>query len=106
LSFYFLLFSGFEIAIVLCFLAHALHSIHQICLLSQKSIAEIGRPLDIVRQTFNDLGQSGQGLHAWIPGLLCGCICQCLVFQILVLFQPLLELDDLQGIGCSCQCLR
>ena len=54
------------------------------------------------RQPFHHVRQTGQSLDAWIPGLFRHRVGECLVLQILVLLQPLLEQDDFQRIrGCG-----
>jgi hypothetical protein len=59
LGFHLLLLIRFQVALVLGLLAHALHSFHHIVLLSQKRVAEIGRPLDVVRKSLHHVGESG-----------------------------------------------
>ena len=49
------------------------------------------------------VGQPGQGLNAGVPILLLDLRGQRFVFQVLVLIQPLLQLDDLQWISRSHQ---
>jgi hypothetical protein len=93
-----LLLSRFEIAFVLGLFAHALNGIHQIALLRQKRISQIGRPLEIIRKSLHNIWQAGHCLHARVPGLLRDCIGERLVFQSLVLLEPLLQLNDLQRI--------
>jgi hypothetical protein len=51
--FYLLLFARFQVAGLLRLLSHALNSIHHIRLLRQKSIPEVGGPLNVIRQAFN-----------------------------------------------------
>ncbi len=65
-----LLLGGFQIAGVLCLLAHTLDGIHHIGLLRQECIAQIRRPLNIVCEALYHFGQTGQGLNAGIPRLL------------------------------------
>jgi len=48
LGFHFLLLGGFQVAILVGLLAHALYCIHHIVLLSEKCIAKICGPLDVV----------------------------------------------------------
>jgi hypothetical protein len=57
LSFDFLLLAGFQIPIVLRFLAHPLYGIHHIRLLSQKSVTEISGPLNVIRQAIRNIGK-------------------------------------------------
>ena len=47
-GFHLLLFAGLQISCVLSFLAHALHRVHHVALLSEKSIPEVRRPLNVV----------------------------------------------------------
>ena len=50
-----LLLSGVQSALALRLPAHALNGIHQIALLRQEGIAEIGSPLKVISQQFHDL---------------------------------------------------
>src|SRR5258706_10651587 len=97
-GFYLLLLGRFQIASVLCLFAHALHGIHHIALLRQEGIAQIRGPLNVVCQALYDIGQRGQSLDAWIPGLFHDGIGECLILQTGILCQPLLELDEVQRI--------
>jgi hypothetical protein len=101
LGLHFLLFVRFQIPGSLGFFAHALHGFHQIILLRQKRVAEIGGPLDVVGQTLDHIGQAGECLNAWVPRLLRSSIGECFVLQPGVLRKPLLELDDFERI-CGC----
>ena len=101
--FHVLLLVGFQIAFVLRLFAHALHGIHYIALLGQEGVAEISRPLNVVRQAIDHVGQGGEGLDACIPRLFRDSIGQRFVLQVLVLLQPLLELNNFQGIRGSRQ---
>ena len=38
-------------------LAHALDGVEHVLLLREEGVAEVGRPLDVVRETFHHLGQ-------------------------------------------------
>jgi hypothetical protein len=98
LGFYLLLLGRFQIPLVLGFFAHALYGIHYVALLRQKCIPQIRRPLNVVCQTLYHVGQSGHGLYAWIPRLLRDSIGEFFVLQILVLLEPLLELDEFERI--------
>ncbi len=62
-----LLLVGFQIALILGFLAHPLNGIHHITLLRQKSVAQVGGPLNVICQQLYDLRQRGQSLHTRIP---------------------------------------
>jgi hypothetical protein len=67
--------------------------------LREKSIAQIGRPLDVACQPLDDVWSRGQGLDASVPWLLGHSVRQCLVFQIFVSIHPLLKLNDLQWVS-------
>ena len=69
-GFHLLLLGGFQIALFLGLLAHALHGIHHIALLRQECVAQVGGPLNVVGEALDYIGQSRQGLDAWVPGLL------------------------------------
>jgi hypothetical protein len=99
--FYFLLFARFQVAGILCLLSHALHCIHHIRLLRQESIPEVRGPLDVIGQAFHQIGKRRHGLYTRIPRLLLHGIDERFVFQSLVFFQPLLELNEFQGVGGS-----
>jgi hypothetical protein len=92
------LVAGFQIPLLLGFRAHALHGIHYVGLLGQNSISEICRPLDVICKPFDDIRKGSQGLNSGVPVLLLHRVRERLVFQILVLRQPLLELDDFQRV--------
>jgi hypothetical protein len=98
LGFYLLLLGRFQIAGVLCLLAHALHGIHHIALLRQKRVAQVRGPLNVFCQTLYYFGQRSQRLNAWIPGLFHGGIGECFILQPGILCQPLLELDYFERI--------
>jgi hypothetical protein len=57
LRFDLLLLGSFQLAFVLRLLAHALHRVHHIGLLSKECIAQIGGPLNVIGQPFNNVGQ-------------------------------------------------
>jgi len=98
LRFDFHLVAGFQIPLLLGFRAHALHGIHYVGLLGQNSISEICRPLDVICKPLDDIRKGSQGLNSGVPVLLLHRVRERLVFQILVLRQPLLELDDFQRV--------
>jgi hypothetical protein len=98
LCLYFLLLTRLQIAGSLSLLAHTLNGIHHIGLLRQKRITEISCPLDIVSQTLDQVGQSSQGLDAWVPRLLGYSISKGFIFQPRILRKPLLELNNLERI--------
>jgi hypothetical protein len=98
LGFYLLLLVRFQIASPLGLLTHTLHSVHHIALLRQKGVAEVSRPLDIVSQALDQIGQGGQGLNAGVPRLLGHSIGERFVLQARILCKPLLKLDNLERI--------
>ena len=59
-----------QLAGLLGLLPHPLYRVHHVLLLGQKSIAQIGRPGDVVIQTLQHIGENHQRLHARIPVLL------------------------------------
>jgi hypothetical protein len=95
-----LLLCGFQIAFFLRLFSHALHSLHHIGLLGQEGVAEIGGPLNVIGEALDHFREPGQSLHAWIPWLLRHSVGQFLfpILEVLVLREPLLELDDLKRI--------
>jgi hypothetical protein len=96
-----LLLVGFEGALVLGFLPHPLNGVHDVALLCEEGVAEIGRPLNVIRKPLDHFGNRRHRLDRRVPGLLRHRIGQRLVFQILVLRHPLLQLDDLERVGGS-----
>jgi hypothetical protein len=98
LGFNFHLLCGFQIPLLLGLRPHALHSIHNIGLLGQNSIAKVSRPLDVFREPFDDIRKGSHSLNGGIPVLFFYCVHESLVLQILVLRQPLLELHDFQRV--------
>jgi hypothetical protein len=58
-GFHLLLLGRFQIAVVLCLLAHSLDSIHDIALLRQERVAQVGGPLNVICETLYDFGQPG-----------------------------------------------
>jgi hypothetical protein len=67
-----LLLGGFQRALVLRFLTHALYRSHDVSLLGKKGVAEVRCPLNIVGQPFDDVREPGHRLNAWVPRLLRG----------------------------------
>ena len=61
-----LLLGGLQVARGRSLLSHALHGVHHVVLLRQEGIAEVGRPLDVVGQALDDVGQSR--CAPWLPG--------------------------------------
>jgi hypothetical protein len=98
LCLYFLLLTRLQIAGILSLLAHTLNRSHHIGLLRQKRVAEISCPLDIVSQALDQVGQSGQGLDAWVPCLLGHSISKGFIFQPRIFRKPLLKLNNLKRI--------
>ena len=101
LGFYFLLLGRFQVSSVLGLFPHALNGVHHIALLGQKSVAEIGSPLDVIREALHYFREGSQALNARVPRLFGDRILERLVLQILILCQPLLELHEFQRIGGS-----
>src|SRR6201993_820120 len=60
LGFHLLLLGRFQIAGVLCLLAHALHGIHHVALLRQERVAEIGGPLNVVCESLTTSGRAAK----------------------------------------------
>jgi hypothetical protein len=69
-----LLLSRLQIALGLGLLAHALYGRHHIALLREKSIPQVGCPLNIVGEPFRDIWNSRKRLNAWVPRLLGHCV--------------------------------
>jgi hypothetical protein len=74
-------------------------------LLRQECVSQIRRPLHIAGHTLHHVWKLYQSLDAWVPWLLCHRVRQRFALQILVLVHPLLELDDLERISGSGECL-
>ena len=98
LRLYLHLLTGFQVPRIFCFCPHALDRIHHVGLLRQKRVSQICRPLDVICQTLDEIRNWSHGLDAGVPRLLGHCIGKSFVLQILVLFEPLLKLDDFQWI--------
>ncbi len=103
LGFNFLLLRGFQVSAIFGFLAHTLHRIHDIALLCKKRVSQIGGPLDVVGKILCDIGKRCQRLNTWIPILFFDRISQRFVFQVLVLLEPLLQLDNFERVSGSYQ---
>jgi hypothetical protein len=67
-------------------------------LLRQESIAQVRRPLNLIGQPFSHIGQRSKCLDARVPVLFFRRIHQRLAFEVFVLSQPLLKLDDFEWI--------
>ena len=85
--------------VVLGLLPHPLDGVHDVALLREEGVPEVGRPLDVVREPLHDLGKCRHRLDARVPGLLGDGVRERLVLQVRVLRHPLLELDDLERVG-------
>jgi hypothetical protein len=101
LRFHLLLFRRTQVALLLSFLAHALDSLHDIRLLSQERVAKIGGPLNVIGQAVYHIGQGRQRLDTGIPRLFRHGISEFLVFEPFVFPEPLLKLDNFEGV-CRC----
>ena len=101
-----LLLGRFQRALLLGLAAHPLHGIHHIAFLRQERVTQIRSPLDVVGEPLHDVGQSRQSLHAWIPRLLRDGVGKRFILQSRIFRQPLLQLDDFEGIGGCSQDLR
>ena len=80
-------------------LPHPLDGVHDVVLLVEEGVPELRRPLDVVREPLHDVGNRRHRLDARVPGLLRDRVGERLVLQVLVLREPLLELDDLERVG-------
>jgi hypothetical protein len=87
----------------LSLLTHALDSVHHIALLREKSVTEVGGPLNVIGEAFHHIRKRRHRLNAWIPGLLRDGSDERLILQARVFLQPLLKLDDFQRISGSYQ---
>jgi hypothetical protein len=100
--FYLHLFSGLQVSLLLCLLAHALDSVHDVGLLCQYCVSKVCGPLDVIGKPLDNVREGRHRLDAGVPRLFHNRVDERLVFQVFVLCKPLLELHDLQRIrGCS-----
>jgi hypothetical protein len=106
LGFHFDLFVGFQGSLLLGLLAHALDCGHYIALLGKEGVPQVRSPRDVVYEIFDYIGQSGHGLDTRVPVFFLYGIGEGFVFQIFVFREPLLELNQFQGIGGCCENLR
>ena len=60
-------FIRLQFAAVPSFVPHSLDGIHHVALLIQNGVPHLGRPLEVLIQTFERLREGDQGLYAWIP---------------------------------------
>jgi len=97
------LLAGFQISRALGFRAHALDRVHHVGFLREEGVPQIRCPRDIVSQLLDYRRERRHGLDTWVPVLLFHRIGQRLVLQVLILSQPLLQLNDFQRIGGSHQ---
>jgi hypothetical protein len=97
--------AGLQISRPLSLGTHALDCGKHIGLLRQERVAQFGRPLDVARQALHHIRNRDHGLNARIPWLFLHGIRQRFALQRLVPVHPLLQLNDLQRIGGSHQCL-
>src|SRR4029077_16853836 len=88
LRLYDLLLVGFQVALLLCLLAHPLHRVHHVLLLRQECIAQVRRPLNVIGQALDQVGQTGHRRDAGVPGLLGDGGGEGLILQAGVLDQP------------------
>ncbi len=86
-------------SLLLRLLPHPLDGVHDVALLVEEGVPEIRRPLDVVAEPLDDVGNRRHRLDARVPGLLGDRVGERLVLQVLVLREPLLELHDLQRVG-------
>ncbi len=101
-----LLLGGGERPGPLRLLPHALDRVHDVRLLVEEGVPQVGGPLDVVAETLHDVGERRHRLDGRVPGLLRDRVCERLVLQSLVLPEPLLELDDLERVGRGHERLR
>ena len=94
-----LLLVGLQCALVLRLLPHPLDGVHHVVLLVEEGVPELRRPLDVVGEPLHDIGNRRHRLDGRVPGLLRDGVRERLVLELLVLREPLLELDDLEGVG-------
>ncbi len=93
------LLARLQCARALCLLAHALYRVHDVSLLRQECIAEVGSPLNVICKSLHHVGYRRHGLNARVPRLFLDGINERLIFEALVLREPLLKLNQLQRIG-------
>ena len=88
-------------ASTLSFSSHALNRIHDVSLLCQEDVTQIGGPLNVFCEKLDDIRQRRHCLDARIPRLFLNFARQLiLVFcEPRILFQELLELNNLQRIS-------
>jgi len=80
LCFHLHLIVGLEGTLILSLLAHPLHGVHDIRLLGQERVAEVGRPLDVICKSLHNIRKRRQGLDGWIPVLFHHRVHQRLIF--------------------------
>jgi len=82
-----------------------LNGVHHLGLLGEKGVAQLSGPFDVLKELLDDVGKGGQSLNARVPILLLDGVRKLFIFQLVVLRQPLVELDDFQRIRRSCKYL-
>src|ERR1039457_1047207 len=80
-----------------------LHGIHDIGLLSEKCVPEIGCPTNVCIQPGDRVRENDKGLDTGVPVLLTSGFHQLGAFQVAILLQPLASFDDLERITGSHQ---
>jgi hypothetical protein len=81
---------------------HALYSGHDILLLGQESVAQIGSPADVRRQAMQQIGHHDERLNTGVPWLRRRRRNQGFASERRILIQPLRSLHDFQRIsGCG-----
>ena len=93
-----LLLVGLQRALLLRLLPHPLDGVHDVGLLVEEGVPEVRRPLDVVTEPLDDVGQRRHRLDGRVPGLLGDRVHERLVLQVLVLREPLLELHELERV--------
>jgi hypothetical protein len=101
-----LLLARRQSSLVLGLLAHPLNRIHDVGLLSEEGVSEIVRPLNVVAEPLDHVGEGGHRLDGGVPRLPGDRVREGLVLEIRVLRHPLLKLDDLERISRRRQRLR
>ena len=94
-----LLLGRLQGVVVLRLLPHPLAGVHDVGLLGEEGVAEVGRPLDVVGEPLHGVGEGGHRLDGRVPRLLGDGVRERLVLQVRVLRHPLLELDELERVG-------
>ena len=94
-----LLLVGDQRSFVFGFRTQTLNGRHNVGLLREKCVTHVGRPLDIIRQPFNDVGKPSHRLNARVPRLLRHFFGKhFLVLYFLILLKPLMKLHEFKRI--------